>query len=584
MIEPRPYKFRALGKRLCVFDFETDKFLHGRIPRAFCVGFFDGLQRRVFWGDGLDGAHYCASDFLDWAVEENARSIAEGEGGLCIYAHNGGRFDFMYLMRDLDRGSNIQIINGRIVRAFFRGVEFRDSWALFPQPLSAYQKTKIDYDKFERVSREKHRAEIEAYCLDDCEYLHDILTPFLEEFGDRLTVGSVAMGQLESFYGFERLDAFDDETLRPFFYGGRVQCFERGVMAGEFAMYDANGMYPATMKNVRHPVSGFHNKRRLTEDTGFAIIDATSKGCLPWRNPETDKLDFPHGRGRFFATIHEINAGLELGLLDIHSIETTYEFSQWTTFALFVDKFAGLRLAAKAVEDLARDLIYKRVGNSGYGKFALDPREHEEYYVAEPTEKPAGDGWFPSLGMDDIYQIWARPNPGRLGKFYNVATAASITGGARANLMRTIDATGRVLYCDTDSVLLDAREGHEIDIDPVRPGAWKCEVSGLDRIAIAARKIYALFGVNRDPKHYALQLGEYGCVKKACKGAGLSAEEIEAVARGEIITWLSDAPAWHWARPTGIYDPVTTKEAERLFTLRDIKRDDLHRGHIQRVF
>lgn len=537
-LDPKPFDPKPFSKTLAVADFETEGFKYGRIPKPICIGFFDGIRRLIFWG------RTCVADFKVFLANEK-----EAGTDFCIYMHNGGRFDFMFLLDELEQGS-LSVINGRIVKAQIMGHEFRDSFALFPQALSAYEKTPISYDLFELDICGAHEREISDYCLDDCVYLYEIIQPFIEMFGDVLTVGSVALKLLNSMHGFERLDERDDLTLRPFYFGGRVQCFEVGDFAGPWKLYDVNSMYPAAMKNVAHPVSGFTNGKRLTEKTAFARVRATSAGALPHRMDD-GKLGFPHRSGIFFATIHELRAGQELGLITIHEVECAYNFEHWTDFSAFVDFAFGKRQEAKDATDKARDLIWKRVGNSAYGKFALDPRKFKEYRVLEDCETPGNirsesepEGWFEETSGPG-YRIWERPTFGRMGRFLNVATAASITGAARANLMCGLAASTRPIYCDTDSIICEAFSG---DVDARRLGAWDLEAEA-DRAIIAAKKIYAL-----------QRGGE--TIKKASKGARLTVEQIIEVAAGKEVQWQSEAPNFSFVRaPT--------------FVKRNIKRGDL---------
>jgi len=536
---PKPYEAKPFKGTLAVADFETWSFRHGRVPKPVCLGFFDGISKRMFWGSD------CVADFRAWLASEK-----EAGTEYVIFMHNGGRFDFMFLLEGLDCGHALNVINGRIIRMAAMGHEFRDSWALFPQPLSAYEKDKFDYTVLEPETVEANRAYIERYCLNDCQYLYEIIAPFVEMYGDVLTVGSVAMKLLNSEYGFECLDERDDATLRPFFFGGRVQPFETGDFRGKWKLYDVNSMYPAAMRNIEHPVSGYTNSKRIKDTTGFVRIIATSQGCLPYRL-ENGRLGFPFMRGEFLASIHEIRAGQELGLLKVHEVVIAYNFAHWTNFQRFVDPQFEMRQRAKDANDKARDLIHKRVGNSGYGKFALDPRDFKEYRVLEDCESPGKvrtfdepEGWF-AEAEGEGYRIWERPTFGRLGRFLNVATAASITGAARANLMRGLAASTRPIYCDTDSIICEAFDG---DIDKRRLGAWDLEAEA-DRATIAAKKIYALW---RD--------GE--CIKKASKGARLSEYEIVRVANGELVEWKNDAPNFSFMR-------------EPTFVKRNIKRSDV---------
>jgi hypothetical protein len=70
--------------KLAVIDAETDPFRYGRKPEAFAWGFYDGETYVDFWGadSTLKLMNYIA------ALREPH----------VIYAHNGGKFDFFYLL------------------------------------------------------------------------------------------------------------------------------------------------------------------------------------------------------------------------------------------------------------------------------------------------------------------------------------------------------------------------------------------------------------------------------------------------------------------------------------------------------
>jgi len=556
MIEPKEYRKRAMKKRVCVLDTETDPFKHGTQIAPFCLGFYDGEIYRHWWGDD------CIQQFFDCLDEDYL-----GED-LVIYAHNGGRFDFMFFLPHLDKDQMPMLINSRIVSCKMHGKEFRDSFAILPVALSAYQKDEIDYALFERPVREKHRKVILDYLKTDCLYLYEIVTMFLDLFGDRLTIGSTALPLLNSFHGYERMTERDDDFFRQFYFGGRVQCFETGVVTSRkgVKVYDVNSMYPRVMRDYEHPVGrDYFIRNEITPLTAFAKIEATSKGALPQKQAD-GSLAFPIGRGVFCATGHEIRAALELKLLTVHRVSCGIQFQKRASFAAFVDTYYAKRLEMKARVKAAKDrgdfdneataleIFYKLILNSSYGKFAQDPRKYKTFAVTDgpkpeddrplrdPTKQETEHGWeLDTLG--DSYTIWRCPsgttNAGKksarfFGSFRNVATAASITGAARADLLRGLARCSRPIYCDTDSIICESLDA---DIDGSKLGAWKLEMEG-NRVAIVGKKTYAVFDdENPDPKKR---------VKKACKGARLTAQEIERVAKGEEIE--SPNPVPHFKR------------------------------------
>jgi hypothetical protein len=289
------------------------------------------------------------------------------------------------------------------------------------------------------------------------------------------------------------------------------------------------------MRDELHPVSNRPElQTTIDKDTDFAFIEAENNGALPMR-AEDGGLDFTVKYGKFYATIHEINAGLETGTLKIKRVIHAWKFDRKASFAEFVDQFYNLRLQAKANGDKVRDILYKFCLNSGYGKFALNPRKFKQWAmtigeVPEPQATAAEpNGWALHSQCGDLF-IWSRPNP-RRGGFYNVATAASITGSARANLLRNIALAKRPVYCDTDSIIC---EGFAGETNETELGGWKLEAIG-DRIAIGGKKLYTIYN-----KQDLSERGE--AIKKASKGVRLTPKEIIAVCNGDEIVYQNPVP------------------------------------------
>lgn len=547
-IEPVPYSIKEVKGRVATFDTETDPFAPGRVVAPFTCGLYfpDTGEYVDFWGDD------CISQFFGY-LEANFKPQE-----LSIFVHNGGNFDFYFLLEYFDKGHAPFIINGRLVRIMAGGQEFRDSYAMIPVALGAYEKTSIDYRCLERGFRDVYKETILSYQKDDCVNLAELVVSWLDMFGNKLTMASVALPMLRSYHGFDIVSESTDKEMRPYYFGGRNQCFATGVLKGDFKIYDINSSYPNVMKRFKHPISGAPNyEPRITARTHFAKIRAWSLGALPVRG-KGGGLEFPIGTFDFFACIHEINAGLETGTLRIIKVYHSIYFEQEADFSEFIDEFYAKRMKARADDDKIRVLFYKLVMNSSYGKFAQDPRKYENW-LFNPDEIPKpfycapchasilaginekhcdnctkGEtspyGWFLHTCNNGV-NIYAAPQMIRGGSFFNVATAASITSAARANLLRGIQAAVRPVYCDTDSVIcehLEATASNGITLDSNELGAWDTEATG-DTLAIAGKKMYALFN-------------EGESIKKASKGVKLTANEIVRVANGETIEYANPVP------------------------------------------
>lgn len=534
-MELRPYIKRETLKRICTWDSETDPFSGKRVPSAFTCGFYDGEQYVDFWG--VD----CIEQFVNYLRTERA-----GEK-LVIFCHNFGGFDYKFIAHHIDEGTFPTIINGRVSSVMIAGHEFRDSYRIIPVALRAYQKDDFDYTKLEADVREAHKDEILLYQRHDCEYLHQLVVGFFDYFGDRPTIGNTAMNYLQNFHGFEKLRLGADQKLRPFFMGGRCQNFVTGVYRGAWKVYDVNSMYPSVMRNFKHPVSAQPIQgRSIQSKTAFVMWEGQNDGAVPMRGP-AGELDFTQKRGRFHSTIHEIEAGLDTGRIRIDKIVATIGFETWTYFDHFIDHFYTLRLQAKANGDKMGDLFYKLIMNSAYGKFAQDPSKYEKYCVSvagEGIPSPLMDadnpnGWRPRFTNDGLV-YWAMPSPSRHSGFFNVGVGASITGAARSVLLRAINVSKRVAYCDTDSMIC---EDTRAPLDDKELGKWKLEATG-DLFACAGKKMYALFSATEIPgaEKARFEGQDFWCVKKASKGAVLTAAEILRVAQGEVVRYKSDRP------------------------------------------
>jgi hypothetical protein len=464
-------------------------------------------------------------------MEEMRDFITDFPPGI-IYVHFGGKFDFFYMLDWFD--GKMSIAGTKIIKTFGIGHEWRDSYAIYPEALATFKKDEIDITKFEKETRQKHKKEILSYLKGDCVYLHEIVTKFWQEFGDNLTIGSTAMKEIKKRHKFDILDSEDDARIRTrYYFGGRVQCFEKGILTpkeGKFFCYDINQSYPTSMRNYLHPISSPKMGREIIPGTTFFVsVHGVSSGCFAVRDDDGG-LSFPIGEGIFHTTIHEYVAALETGQFTPYDVLETVDFEKVGTFDEFVDHFHAARNQAKRDGNELFSTFYKRVCNSGYGKFAQCPDNYKDYLIKPIGVSPLG--YEEEMVIGNVV-LWSKPSQDV--SRYNVATGASITGCSRSFLIRALANAKRPLYCDTDSIICEGL-GSNIDYDEYRLGAWKTEKMG-DKFALAGRKLYALFDGDK-------------CVKMACKGVRLTAEQIELVASGGKVTWKKDAPTFSLVRGT----------------------------------
>lgn len=492
-------------------DCETDPFLYEREPRPFawCIKLGDNIT--VFWGDEATQKYI-----------EHLKQMSPCR----LYVHNGGKFDFFFLLGAMRHGK-LKLVNGRIMQIRIGQVILVDSYPLIPFALERYKKDEIDYKKFEREVREDNKREIIDYLVNDCVYLDELVQGFKAIVGNHMTIGGAAMNALKKF-GYEVWSGnkTHDARFRPFYFGGRVEAFETGVFKGEFEYMDINSAYPFAMTHAHghgpsYAVSDSFDER----PESFVRMIAVSRGALPVRTE--DGLFFPvdNTPREYFATGHEVLAGLETDTLRIIKVIECFQPKNKIEFCGFVNKYFALRQEAKRNKNIIEELAYKTLSNSGYGKFAQNPENFKDWCI-EPRGEPL-PGWNHETDFLDL-TLWSRPSSNIEKSYFDVATAASITGFVRAHLWKALclDAV-KPLYCDTDSIICSKFRAKNKDAKTL--GKWKTEMLPK-KVAIAGKKLYAV----TDGKE----------VKIASKGVRLTFGEIERIIKNDVVQWKKDAPSF----------------------------------------
>lgn len=527
---------RKSKRKVWVVDAETDPFKHGRFPKPFIWGAYDGSQFLVF---------YDTKSFVEWMAEEHA----------FIYAHNGGKFDFMFLLPFIHEymGENefkCKIINGRIAEMPFGKAKMRDSWSIIPTPLKDFQKDDFDYSKMEADVRHKHMPEIIRYLKSDCVNLYQIVDTFRLTAGKGLTIAGNALSFARSLdINVGRSNRRFDKKFRPFYYGGRCQALQPGIhQACDF--FDIKSAYPFAMKENHASGTEYIDRaevfNRLSDDrlkNCFIVLTCDSEGAFPIKS--RSDLSFPIGRGTFYVTGWEFVTAKKHNLISGAQIHHCYEFYGEVSFADYVDHWFASKEEAEKAGDKPLRHVCKIMLNSLYGKLCQNPIRYMDYkFVPALTEPDVSEGWsLAAQGKD--YEIHKKPSLHKLYEkygedwesfpvFYNVATGASITGFCRAMLLDAIHRAGREnsLYCDTDSLILRSGAGNALDRGEYL-GQWGWE-GFAPRVYIAGRKQYGA-KLSRGPKKG---------IKLASKGANLNLSQIKKLCKGATIRYEHDAPTF----------------------------------------
>lgn len=572
----------ASDRRLIAVDCETDKAKYGRVPAPFIWGVYDGKNFRYFRD---------TADFVAWLATQN-----------CIaYAHNGGKFDFMFLIQYITEGTKAQVIGGRIVKMNIGKCELRDSFSAIPAALKFFGKDEIDYDKMEASIREQHMEEIISYLKTDCVSLYELMTRYRTIAGKKTTIASNALTysrKLKIDPG--KTNHTYDKNMRPFFFGGRCQVFQPGIHRN-IRIIDIHSAYPFAM-TYDHPVGSerihitpgqFRKLAREQRQRCFIRLRCFSNGAFPMRG-KTD-LQFPIAHGEYLVTGWEFVAAEDIGLIsDIEFIDIV-TLPSVINFTPYVTHWYDYKARHNKKTNPFEYEIGKRMMNALYGKLAQNPTRYFDYKIMPAGSlvcdymdcewnadkkknvcKNCGEteldhGWLlaQEYGNIEIHRrstLWKYEQ--KFGKaweghpiYNNVATGASITGFTRAHLLRAIHTVGidNVIYCDTDSIICFASADLSKLSLSEKLGDWADEGTGSVGL-FAGKKQYGIkldnicrkFDMDQNhPKKVCknCEHGERGHgnspeIKIASKGARLYFPQIEALMRGETVQWHSDFPSF----------------------------------------
>lgn len=522
----------ARVREIWAADCETDPATYGRIPRPFVWGCYNGVEYHRFDK---------TQTFLEFITERKCT----------VYAHNGGKFDWHYIVEYMEAFSPIMVIAGRIAKFNIGQAEFRDSYNIMPMPLKAGgAKYEIDLSILEKQNRDKPecRREIEERLRTDCLYLFAMLEKFFSEFGMSLTIGTASMNAWAKIANIEKPDTTADfyKTFEPYYFGGRVEAIEPGITEGRFAIIDKNSAYPHAMMS-KHPWGDtYYDGDTLPESRdsiarSFIDLTCDAHGAFPYRDPKDHSLTFPaDGQERTFSvTGWEYLAAVESGTLFTHKVSRVVQLPLTIDFRSYLDFFYKMKTDAAEAGDAARYEFAKKFLNSLYGKFGANPENYREYKIVQPRYIEAAceaDGFIYN-GELGPWALLSRPLYECRQRFYNVAVAASITGYVRAEMWRALRHVTRPLYCDTDSI--HCADTGSLELHETRLGAWKMEAI-CDFGAIAGRKLYAC----RTTDQWRQEHSKCKMWKTASKGVKLLPDEIVRIARGESIIYKPEFPQY----------------------------------------
>lgn len=281
-----------------------------------------------------------------------------------------------------------------------------------------------------------------------------------------------------------------DTLERECYYGGRTEAFYIGYVKDDtIYTLDVNSMYPYVMHEFKYPTALVCVRNNLSveglkEVMKHYLVCAKVKvkvniPCLPVRINK--RLVFPVGEFITYLSTPEIELALKYG-----NIEEVYQVCIYTSAPLFVDYvefFYNERLKAKADGNKVKDLLFKLMLNSLYGKFG---QKGGEWEIIGHTDREG-------CGYEEVYNVtdgkWHKykwfngilmyKGEDKEGYDSFPAIAAHVTGYARKKLFEYIMSAGykNVYYCDTDSLFVNKEGLDKLScyIDKTRLGCLKNE-------------------------------------------------------------------------------------------------------------
>lgn len=504
------------------FDIETEGW-----DRFFCGSLFADGRMRVF-------RHAKERDFAE-AI------LAIGEGD--VFAHNGGRFDFLWFIDAIFRyglitsGMRLEAAESgaSIVMLTIKGeglnLRLRDSFRMFPISLrlmggkgevgveclgerpECQEKARLQarngkaitgcggYCAIRRGMPAAQEQKVIDYCAQDTRALWtglQRLIAFAEEDLALSLAGTTGATAWKTAKTWELIAPTELQPrqwawIREGYYGGRVGLFRPQADRGWH--YDITSSYPYQTSQplpdgdpelLSAPSAARRAFIRARPGIYRATIDVPECHIppLPWRAMINGQRRNAYPIGSFEGTwaLPELNYA--------ESIGCTVTPSQAMVFPAERDAFRPLmnHLIASRLrygKETAEGKLIKLWANSLYGKFAQEPREHRLMLARSSFDVPEN-----SIPINEAATAFLVPyeKTPPIPDCSHVEKAAYITARGRIQLHKMLVARGEhdAIYCDTDSVFSTVLRNRQ---DGVRSGlgGWADEGEFRDFSAIAPK-------------------------------------------------------------------------------------------------
>ena len=353
----------------------------------------------------------------------------------------------------------------------------------FALPIS---KLEIDYHETRAVGHELTPEEVD-YLRNDVEIVSRALKIMFDQGLDRMTTASNAMNDYKTIITrkcYERWypEPEYDEDVRQAYRGGFTYAAPQyqGQEIGEGIVLDVNSLYPSVMYNKPLPYGDpIFFEGPYKQDNLYQLYVQMIRCQFELKPGHIPTIQLKNSLS-FLPTEYIVSSEYEDVTLCLTSVDLALFFEHYNVWNLefisgwkwkssqilfrdYIDKWYAVK--QKATEDGNKPMrtISKLMLNSLYGKFGMNPNTRSKIPVLDRQNDR----------VTYIYTPWEKRKP------VYIPLAAFVTAWARYITISAAQAVyDRFLYADTDSLHLIGTEiPDNLDVDPVRLGAWKHEAT-----------------------------------------------------------------------------------------------------------
>jgi hypothetical protein len=478
------------------FDIESEQWVKFRL-----CGCFDGQTYKHF---------FHSMDFLDYINKKQYDRFI-------WYAHNGGKFDFLFFLEDIyRRGWKVKYgaqSQGRLIELTIitNTIQFyfRDSYALLDQSLKDLgdafniKHKKKDFKFIEGMKVNPNDKKLQSYLESDCIGLYEIISCFEQtQYIDNdisLTIASQALKVFRKNFldcDLQKMKLKHDQLVRKYFYaGGRVEVY-KGI--GRVKHYDVNSLYPSVMLNEMPcgdiiETNTYHKSKIGFYNVVLKNVPEFYISPLLYRQLDKNgsaKNYFLNGKGEYFLSSSTLNYLKEEYGINFSVNYGIYFSKREELFNEYVNTFYKIKSSYSKTNPLY--FVAKKMLNCLYGKFGQELwHESIEHYDGTQNEFSTLESSF----VNGLVLVKKKNH----SQFIMPYIASYITDLARLshfNIMR--ENPKSIFYCDTDSLFTSDFKSFE-------------KFVGKELGKVSSEGIFN--GVFIAPKTYALQNKKYEVVK-----------------------------------------------------------------------